>query len=91
MFARAPVGDTVVMSPSPALRRAERLLPGLLALGMSAFVAAVVTTINTGLDTGLPLRWLRAWTLAAPAAVVAAYLLRPLAWRLALAIAGARP
>lgn len=76
------------MSPSPALlHRAQRLLPGVLALGMSAFVAAVVTTVNTGLDAGLPLRWLRAWLLAAPAAVVAAYGFRPVAWRIALGIA----
>lgn len=72
------------------LRRAQRLLPGLLAIGMSAFVAAVVTTINTGLDGGLALRWLRAWALAGPAAIVAAYALRPLAWRAALRIAARR-
>src|SRR6476661_706579 len=53
-------------------RRAQCLLPGLLATGMSAFVALVVTIINTGLDRGLPLRWLLAWLLAWPAAVVAA-------------------
>ena len=54
---------------------------------MSAFVALVVTAINTGIDGGLALRWLAAWALACPAAIVAAYLLRPLAWRAALAIA----
>lgn len=75
---------------SARMRRAQRLLPGVLALGMSAFVAAVVTVINTGVDAGLPSRWLRAWALAGPAAVFAAYLLRPLAWRLALAIAALR-
>lgn len=68
-------------------RRAQRLLPGLLAIGMSAFVAAVVTAINTGVDAGLAMRWLRAWALAGPAAIVAAYAWRPLAWRAALAIA----
>lgn len=79
------------MPPSdPALRRAERLLPGVLAIGMSAFVAAVVTVVNTGVDAGLPARWLRAWALAGPAAVVAAYLLRPLAWRIARTLAGVR-
>ena len=77
------------MSVSPnALRRAERLMPGVLATGMSAFVAAVVTTVNTGMDAGFALRWLRAWALAAPAAIVAAYLLRPVAWRIARRLAG---
>ena len=64
-------------------RRAQRLLPGVLATGMSAFVALVVTIVNTGLDRGLPARWLLAWLLAWPAAVVAAYGWRPFAWRLA--------
>ena len=67
--------------------RAQRLLPAFLATGMSAFVAAVVTAINTGLDAGFPLRWLYAWSIALPSAIVAAYLLRPLAWRAALALA----
>jgi hypothetical protein len=72
------------------LRRAQRLLPGFLAVGMSAFVALVVTAINTGVDAGLASRWLGAWLRACPAAVLAAYLLRPLAWRAALAVARLR-
>ena len=68
-------------------RRARRLQPGVLACGMSAFVAAVVTLVNTGLDAGFPMRWLLAWALACPAAVVAAYLFRPLAWRAAHCVA----
>ena len=76
--------------PSDAQRRAERLMPGVLATGMSAFVAAVVTTVNTGLDPGFPLRWLRAWALAGPAAILAAYVLRPLAWRIAQRLARVR-
>ena len=35
-------------------RRAQRLLPDILAAFMSAFVAAVVTFINTGFDAGYP-------------------------------------
>jgi hypothetical protein len=58
-------------------------LPAFLAIGMSAFVAAVVTVINTGIDGGLPWRWLLAWSIACPVAIVAAYLFRPLAWRAA--------
>ncbi|WP_166636828.1 DUF2798 domain-containing protein [Cognatilysobacter terrigena] len=68
-------------------RRAVRLLPGVLAIGMSAFVALVVTALNTGVDAGLAVRWLRAWGPACPAAIVAAYAWRPLAWRIALALA----
>jgi len=47
----------------------------------------VVTIVNTGLDSGVFVRWLLAWSLACPAAIVAAYLLRPLAWRAACAMA----
>jgi len=68
--------------------RAQRLLPGVLATFMSAFVAGLVTALNTGVDAGLPLRWLSAWLVAWPAAVAAAYLFRPLAWRLSLRFAG---
>lgn len=68
-------------------RRAMRWQPAFLATGMSAFVAAVVTCINTGFDGALGWRWLQAWSLAWPAAVAAAYLLRPLAWRAACAMA----
>ena len=54
---------------------------------MSAFVALVVTAINTGVDAQLVARWLHAWRLALPAAIVAAYLFRPLAWRTAFVLA----
>ena len=70
--------------------RAQRLLPAFLAVGMSAFVAAVVTIINTGLDADTFARWARAWGLALPVAVAAAYLFRPLAWRAAMAVARLR-
>jgi fructose-specific phosphotransferase system IIC component len=67
-------------------RRAQRLFPGCLAVFMSAFVAGIVTAVNTGIDAAYPARWLVAWGLALPAAVVAAYLFRPLAWRLVRAL-----
>lgn len=73
-----------------ALARAQRLLPAMLATCMSAFVAAVVTAVNTGIDAAFALRWLKAWAIALPAAIVAAYLFRPLAWRMARLIADAR-
>jgi hypothetical protein len=68
-------------------RRAQRWHPAFLATGMSAFVAAVVTLVNTGFDGGFAARWLLAWCLACPAAIVAAYLFRPFAWRAACAMA----
>lgn len=68
-------------------RRAQQWLPAFLAVGMSAFVAALVTAINTGFAPGFVMRWLVAWGIACPAAVVAAYLFRPLAWRAAVAVA----
>ena len=64
----------------PILLRARQLMPAFLAAGMSAFVAAVVTAVNTGIDPGFPLRWLRAWGIACPAAIMAAYLFQPWAW-----------
>src|SRR6478736_5564136 len=82
-----------VSAPSEhQLHRARRLLPACLATCMSAFVAAVVTVVNTGWDADTVARWLHAWLLAWPAAVVAVYLFRPLAWWAAcrLAAAGAR-
>lgn len=80
-------------SPMPAYRseaRAQLWLPAILATFMSAFVTAVVTAINTGVDPSFPLRWLKAWTVALPAAIVAAYFFRPLAWRIALALSRER-
>jgi cation transporter-like permease len=77
-------------APAPAAqvqRRAHRWQPAFQATGMSAFVALVVTAINTGVDAHLVARWLHAWRLALPAAIVAAYLFRPLAWRIALLLA----
>ena len=68
-------------------RRAHRLQPAFQATGMSAFVALVVTAINTGVDAQLIARWWHAWRLALPAAIVAAYLFRPLAWRVARLLA----
>jgi hypothetical protein len=76
------------MQPGDSLhRRAQQWQPAFLAMGMSAFVAAVVTAINTGFDLGYPMRWLLAWSIACPAAILAAYLLRPLAWRAACLVA----
>ncbi|MCC7249253.1 MAG: DUF2798 domain-containing protein [Lysobacter sp.] len=71
--------------------RAQRLLPGTLAMFMSAFVAGVVTAINTGLEPGFALRWLKAWSIALPAAIVAAYLFRPAAMALARTFARFSP
>lgn len=75
------------MPDDPIQTRAQRLMPAALACCMSAFVAAVVTAINTGIDAALLLRWLKAWAIALPAAILAAYAFRPVAWRLALLLA----
>lgn len=75
------------MNPDSIEQRAQRWLPGFLAVGMSAFVALVVTAVNTGIDAGVLLRWARAWAIACPAAIVAAYLLRPWAMGLARTVA----
>lgn len=67
--------------------RAGRIQPALLAAFMSCMVSGVVTLVNTGIDSAYPLRWLKAWALAAPIAIVAAYLARGPAARLALRLA----
>ena len=72
-----------MQSADPIHLRAQAWQPAFLAIGMSAFVAAAVTAINTGIDGGFPSRWLLAWSIACPAAIVAAYLFRPWAWRAA--------
>lgn len=80
-----PAADAVRTPPSdPVHARAQRLLPAALAACMSAFVAAVVTSINIGIDAQFARHWLKAWAIALPAAVIAAYAFRPLAWRMAL-------
>ena len=80
-----------MLQTDPVQRRAERIAPALLAVAMSAFVAGVVTVFNTGFDAGLPARWLRAWAIAAPAAVVAAYAMRPGAMKIAWLLARRLP
>jgi hypothetical protein len=88
------VGDRDAGIDGEALveRRARRLQPAFQATGMSAFVALVVTAINTGVDPQLVARWWHAWRLALPAAIVAAYLFRPVAWQLARWLSrGSRP
>jgi hypothetical protein len=79
--------DAVADREAVVERRAHRLQPAFQATGMSAFVALVVTAINTGVDAQLIARWWHAWRLALPAAIVAAYLFRPLAWRVARLLA----
>ena len=87
MQAPADVVETGVDREAVLERRAHRLQPAFQATGMSAFVALVVTAINTGVDAQLIARWWHAWRLALPAAIVAAYLFRPLAWRVSRLLA----
>lgn len=89
-----PPARPALMSSTPvaATRRAteelaQRVFPACLAFFMSGLVSAVVTAINTGLMGGFVWRWLGAWALALPVAVTAAYLVRPVAWRLARTVA----
>lgn len=66
-------------------RWTARLQPAILACFMSGFVSAVVTAINTGIAGDFAWRWFAAWMIALPAAVLAVYLARPTALRLARA------
>lgn len=57
-----------------------------MALCMSALVTATATSVNSATVAGFMAAFLRAWAVSLPVAVVAAYLTRPWAWRLALAL-----
>lgn len=63
--------------------RVERLLPGCMALFMSALVTATATLVHAPRWQGFAAAFFAAWSLSLPVAVVAAYLTRPLARRLA--------
>ncbi|WP_394697511.1 DUF2798 domain-containing protein [Pseudoxanthomonas japonensis] len=64
----------------------DRLLPGCMAFFMSALVTCTATWVNSPSMAGVAVAFLRAWAVSLPVAVVAAYLTRPLALRVAKAM-----
>lgn len=73
-------------SAVPSSAHVDRLMPGCMALFMSALVTATATCVNSATATEFATAFLRAWTVSLPVAVVAAYLTRSLALRVAEAL-----
>ena len=71
---------------APNSLHVDRLLPGCMAFFMSAFVTCTATWVNSASMAGVAVAFLRAWAVSLPVAVVAAYLTRPLALRVAKAM-----
>lgn len=67
--------------------RVEQLLPGCMALFMSALVTATATLVHSPQWNGFAVAFFSAWALSLPVAVIASYLTRPLARRLAEVLA----
>jgi len=45
---------------------------------MSLFISGLVTAVNTGLDSGVYFRWMRAFSIALPAAFITIIILKPI-------------
>ena len=71
---------------APNSLHVDRLLPGCMAFFMSALVTCTATWVNSPSMAGVAVAFLRAWAVSLPVAVVAAYLTRPLALRVAKAM-----
>lgn len=74
------------MKSAPGSVHVDRLIPGCMAFFMSALVTATATYVNSATVAGFATVFLHAWTVSLPVAIAAAYLTRPLALRLALAL-----
>ena len=59
----------------------------IMAFGMSAIMSVVVTIVNTGIEGNFFIRYFNSWTFAFPVAIVAAFIMAPLAKILANNIA----
>ena len=50
--------------------------------GMSIIMSLLITYINTGMDSEFLIRWSRAWFVAFPIAIIAAFIVTPFAKRI---------
>ena len=53
----------------------------IMGFGMSLFMTLIITYINTGMDNGYPNRFLKAWTVGLPIAIITSLLVGPIAKR----------
>jgi len=50
--------------------------------GMSIIMSSIITYINTGMDSEFLIRWSKAWVVAFPIAIIAAFIVTPFAKRI---------
>ena len=53
----------------------------IMGFGMSLFMTLIITYINTGMDDGYPIRFLKAWSVGLPIAIITSLLVGPIAKR----------
>ena len=53
----------------------------IMGFGMSLFMTLIITYINTCMDNGYPNRFLKAWTVGLPIAIITSLLVGPIAKR----------
>jgi hypothetical protein len=60
-------------------KHSQHLFILIMAFGMSVIMSGVVTAVNTGIGEGFIDRYFTSWTFALPIAVVAAFVMGPVA------------
>lgn len=68
-------------------RLTKLLFPAVLALLASPLMSGLITAFNLGLTEGFFAHWLKAWSVALPAALFVVYVVSPLARRVSAALA----
>jgi len=53
----------------------------IMGFGMSLFMTLIITYINTGMDADYPQRFLKAWSVGLPIAIITSLLVGPIAKR----------
>jgi hypothetical protein len=72
---------------APGFNDGSTLVPGCMAFFMSALVTGTASCVNAASLSDIARDFLRAWMVTLPVAIVAAYLTRPAAMRLASILA----
>ena len=49
----------------------------IMGFGMSLFMTLIITYINTGMDDGYPIRFLKAWSVSLPIAIITSLFVGP--------------
>ena len=64
------------------MKKSDILFTAIMGLGMSLVMTLAITYINTGLDNDFLSRWFKAFLAGFPIAVVAAFVMTPIAKKL---------